>query len=83
MQTTARTHEPLETLVIAQIAALKQHEQAIQKQFQAGQTLQTTAVASALHSLQQRADRLNRMLDAMSAVPLGMWNLAPNSEVAA
>lgn len=83
MPTSAHTHDPLETLVIAQIAALKQREHAIHSQFEAGRNSQTTTVFSQLQALQERADRLSRMLDAMDGVVSGTWQLVSSGHAAA
>jgi hypothetical protein len=65
MRSQARKHTPLDVLVISQLAAIRRHEAALQMR------LSSTATAPAnmaveLSKLQMSADRLNRMIDAMS-----------------
>jgi hypothetical protein len=59
------TYAPLENLVISQLAAIRQHEAALQQQIRGTTQSNAIAVEVQLMSLQQRADRLNRMIDAM------------------
>jgi hypothetical protein len=62
MQTTTKQN-PLDVLVISQLTALKRHEAALQKEVAGGNCLSVTAE---LMQLRESADRLNRMIDAMS-----------------
>lgn len=62
--TTAITHDPLETLVIAQIGALREFEADLKRQMT--QPGATENIAPRIHSLRVRAERLNRMIDAMA-----------------
>jgi hypothetical protein len=55
----------LETLVIAQLSALREREAELQAQLQSEALPETGTVASKLWYLQTSADRLNRMMDAM------------------
>ncbi len=65
MQTNHTPNAPLETLVIAQLTAIRQHEAALHQQFQTSSTANAPAVELQLLQLQQRAERLSRMIDAM------------------
>ena len=58
---------PLDTLVISQIAEIRKRESALQERLGhlSGQGEQVNFVEEVRH-LQQCADRLNRMMDAMS-----------------
>lgn len=57
-------HDPLDTLVVTQIAALRQHEADLKQQLLHSKSGEN--IASQLHSLRVRAERLNRMIDAMA-----------------
>jgi hypothetical protein len=56
---------PLDALVIWQLAAIRQHEASLHRQIRKNSDLNLVAAEAQLLSLQQRADRLNRMIDAM------------------
>jgi hypothetical protein len=55
----------LETLVIAQLSALRKREEELQARLQSAAALEMRTVASELCYLQASADRLSRMMDAM------------------
>jgi hypothetical protein len=61
MQTTARQN-PLDVLVISQLTALRRHEAVLQKEVESGNS---GNVAAEMLQLRDRAERLNRMIDAM------------------
>jgi hypothetical protein len=71
-------YAPLENLVISQLAAIRQRENALQQQFHTGSQPNAVDVASQLFDLQRRAERLNRMIDAMG-VSSGYWQAARQS----
>ncbi|HEX4771604.1 MAG TPA: hypothetical protein VH351_12275 [Bryobacteraceae bacterium] len=60
------TSNPLDALVISQLAAIRQHEASLQHQIRKNSDLNVVVAEAQLLALQQRADRLNRMIDAMS-----------------
>jgi hypothetical protein len=55
---------PLDTLMVAQVASLRQREAALQSRLRPGSRVESS-IANELWSLQVSADRLNRMIDAM------------------
>jgi hypothetical protein len=55
----------LEMLVIAQLSALRKREAELQSRLQSGAGLEPGNVASEVWHLQNSADRLSRMMDAM------------------
>lgn len=57
-------HDPLETLVVSQIAALRQFEADLKNQMT--QHGSSEKIARMVDSLRVRAERLNRMIDAMA-----------------
>ena len=65
------TNEPnnkrgaLETLVIAQLAAIRRREAELQTRLQSSAGLEPVSVAAEVWQLQTSADRLSRMMDAM------------------
>ncbi len=59
-------HTPLETLVMAQLAAIRRHEAALQSRLSSSSRIGGAEnIATELSKLQISADRLNRMIDAM------------------
>ncbi len=56
---------PLDALVIWQLAAIRQHEASLHRKIRKNSELNLVAAEAQLLALQQRADRLNRMIDAM------------------
>ncbi len=67
MTSTELRQTPLETLVIAQLAAIREQEASLQTRIDSGASLDTAAkMASEISKLRMSADRLNRMIDAMS-----------------
>jgi small-conductance mechanosensitive channel len=69
MQTTAKQN-PLDVLVISQLTALRRHEAALQQEVERGNARTAT---DALFELRDRAERLNRMIDAMSVNGSGWY----------
>ena len=59
---------PLETLVVSQMAVIRRREKALQLRLTSGVAGETETVAADLWSLRQSADRLDRMIEAMSFV---------------
>jgi 3,4-dihydroxy-2-butanone 4-phosphate synthase len=67
MASTPNTHQAaLETLVVAQLAAIRKREAELQIHLQQSSGLEPVNVAAELWQLQTSADRLNRMMDAMN-----------------
>jgi hypothetical protein len=58
-------YSALDSLVIAQLTALRQWEAELQARLQSGPAIETNTVASELWCLQRSVDRLGRMMDAM------------------
>jgi hypothetical protein len=56
----------LETLVVAQLAAIRKREAELQNRLQSNADLEPVNVATEVWQLQTSADRLSRMMDAMS-----------------
>ena len=56
----------LETLVIAQLAAIRKRETELRDRLQSAAGIETVNVAAEVWQLQSSADRLNRMIDAMN-----------------
>jgi hypothetical protein len=59
------TSNPLDALVFAQLAAIRQHEASLCNQIRRTNELNVHSAEAQLATLQQRAERLNRMIDAM------------------
>ncbi|HSU62199.1 MAG TPA: hypothetical protein VLI55_23020 [Bryobacteraceae bacterium] len=57
---------PLETLVFTQLAAIRRHEASLEVRLSSSAPAASGNVADELAKLQICADRLNRMIDAMS-----------------
>ncbi len=76
------TRNPLETLVVAQLAYIRRHEIELHHQFESPMSSNTTGVAAQLLELQQSADRLSRMIDAMG-INNGQSYLASRTPAAA
>jgi hypothetical protein len=66
MTSTQKSQTALETLVVAQVAALRKREAELQSRFNSRSGIETMNVAAELWQLQTSADRLNRMMDAMN-----------------
>ena len=62
MQVTAKQN-PLDVLVLSQLSAIRRDEAALRQEVARGNS---GRVAAGLPSLRDRAERLNRMIDAMS-----------------
>lgn len=65
MRSQQRKQTPLDVLVISQLAAIRRHEAALQVRLSSS-TPVPDSMAAELSKLQMSADRLNRMIDAMS-----------------
>lgn len=65
MATRTNDQSALEMLVIAQLSALRKREAELQSRLQSGAGLEVGNVASEVWYLQNSADRLSRMMDAM------------------
>jgi methionyl-tRNA formyltransferase len=76
------SYAPLENLVISQLAAIRQRETALQQQFKTASQPNAVDVESQLVDLQRRAERLNRMIDAMG-MSLSSWKAAFRSPTVA
>ena len=63
---TRQMQTPLETLVVAQLAAIRKREAELQTRLQSGNGFEPTNVAAEVWQLQTSADRLSRMMDAMN-----------------
>lgn len=67
MASTPTNHQAaLETLVVAQLAAIRKREADLQLRLEANTGLEPVNVAAELWQLQTSTDRLNRMMDAMN-----------------
>lgn len=66
---------PLEILMMTQLTAIRQRESNLQQQFQANENAGT--VVAQLVELQQRAERLNRMIDAMNDISMEWTSMPP------
>jgi hypothetical protein len=67
MASTPNNHEAaLETLVVAQLAAIRKQEAELQSRLEAHTGPEPLNVAAEIWQLQTSADRLNRMMDAMN-----------------
>ncbi len=64
--TSNRNQAALETLVIAQLAALRKREAELHTRLQASGSLESTNIAAEVWQLQTSTDRLSRMMDAMN-----------------
>lgn len=56
---------PLETLVMSQLSAIRKHEAALKMRVRSSTSREVANIACEVWKLQTRADRLNRMIDAM------------------
>jgi hypothetical protein len=63
---TKKEQAALETLVIAQLAAIRKREAELQTRLQSNAGLEPVNVAAEVWQLQTSADRLSRMMDAMN-----------------
>jgi hypothetical protein len=61
-----RKQAALETLVIAQLAALWKRESELRDRLQSTSNAEPLTIADEVWQLQNSADRLNRMIDAMT-----------------
>lgn len=67
MTGTRKTNQTaLETLVIAQLAAIRKRETELNNRLQVRAGIEPTNVAAEVWQLQTSADRLSRMMDAMN-----------------
>lgn len=66
MISTHSKQTPLEMLVVAQLAAIRKREAKLQSQLHSETPLETPELAAEVWQLQSSADRLGRMIDAMS-----------------
>lgn len=66
MTSTHNTQTPLETLVVAQLAAIRKREAELQTRLQSKSGIEPLNVAAEVLQLQSSADRLSRMMDAMN-----------------
>jgi hypothetical protein len=73
---------PLELLVVSQLAAIKKQELALKTRLTSVPSSENAVMASDISALQNRMDRLNRMIDAMS-VAWGQTTFKPDSQAAA
>ncbi len=58
---------PLDMLVISQVAAIRKRETALQLRLQSGTAGEAANMAADIGELQRSADRLDRMIEAMSS----------------
>ncbi len=67
MPATKRNHQAaLETLVVAQLAAIRRREAELQNRLRSSAGIEPWNAAVEVLRLQSSADRLNRMMDAMN-----------------
>lgn len=76
------TSAPLDNLVISQLAAIRNREAALYQEMLSESELNANTVQVQLLELQQRADRLGRMLDAMG-VTNSPWHSETMTPIAA
>ncbi len=65
--TSKNKHAALETLVIAQLAAIRRREADLQTRLNSTASIEPVNVAAEVWQLQTSADRLSRMMDAMNS----------------